>query len=147
MALTKSEFELRVLQALEALSGSGSAYDETYLFQAVDLGAGNVAEVIRGPAGKVGTVRAVSVFNVTEAYNSVTTSARVDVGNGSDADYYAKSNDFSDLAIAAAESPGIVAGVGGNSLPGDTAITLTLVGPTGGTPTGISDVQVVITWR
>jgi hypothetical protein len=147
MAMTKSEFERRLVDAVEQMAGNGvGAYSETYLFQAQDLGAANVTEVIRGPAGKIGIVRSVSVFNVTEAYNSVTTASRVEFGNGSDADYYAETADFSDIAIAGAESPAISAGVGGNALPGDTDITVTMYAPTGGTPTGISDVQFVITW-
>lgn len=145
--MTKAEFERRLIDAVEQLSGAGAAYTETYLFQAQDFGAGNATEVIRGPAGKTGHVRAVSIFNVTEAFNSVTTAAAVQVGDGSDADGYAYTADISDLAIGAAESPILNEGVLGNELPGGTNITLTFVAPTGGTPTGISDVQVVVTWR
>jgi len=146
--MTKSEVERRLIDALETMAGDGrGAYTETYLFQAQDFGAGNATEVIRGPAGKTGVVRSVSLFNVTEAFNSVTTSARVDIGDGSDADGYARTNDFSDLAVGAAESHTVIEGVLGNELPGNTNITLTFVAPTGGTPTGIADVQVAVTWK
>ncbi len=154
MAITRSEFESRILTAveavqtaLEAITGSGSAvHDETYLFQAVDLGAGNVVEVIQGPAGKTGRVKSVSLFNVSEIFNSVTTSARVDVGTAGDADGYAAGADLSDLAVAAAESPAFTVGALGNSIVGATEVHLSFIGPTGGTPTGIADIQVSITW-
>jgi hypothetical protein len=146
--MTKSEFERRLVDALETLSGdAGAAFTETYLFQAQDFGAGDAAEVIQGPSGKTGIVRAVTVFNVSEAFTIVTTSARVDVGDGSDANGYAFSNDIPAVAIAGSHSPAISAGVLGNELPGGAAVTLTFVAPTGGTPAGIADVQVTITWK
>jgi hypothetical protein len=147
MAQTKAEFERRLIDALEQISGSGLAYDATYLFQAQDYGAGDIAEVIRGPVGRRGTVISAVVFNVTEVFNSVTTAARLDVGDGSDQDGYALSSDYADVAVAGSGAVLFSAGALGNDLPGDTEITLTMVAPTGGTPTGIADTAVVISWH
>jgi hypothetical protein len=144
-ALQTAELVLQTA-ALEAAAGIGSAESASYLFQVVDFGGANTVEVIEGPAGKTGRVVSFTVYNITEIFHGDTTQARLDVGDGADANGYAFSTDVpAEQATATSVSPVVSAGVLGNSLPGATPITLTFVS-TVGTPTGISDALVVINW-
>lgn len=145
MAMTKAEFEQRLVDGVEAIGGIGP-YDETYLFQAQDFGNGDAVEVIQGPANKTGVVRSITLFNVTEVFNEVTTPARVDTGTVADPNGYTAGASLGSLAVAASLAQLPSAGVLGNAIVGDTVIQLSFIAPTGGTPTGIADVQVTIQW-
>lgn len=146
-ALGRTAFQREVLDGLDDIaSAAGSFVDITYLFQAVDFGGGDSTEVIAGPAGKRGRVKAVSVFNVTEAFNAVTTPARVDIGDGTDADEFGLSGSLGTTGVGEAISPEITDG-DDVVVPADQDVTLTFVAPTGGGPnTGIADVAVTIRW-
>ncbi len=91
---------------------------------------------------------AVDIYNISETFNSVTTQARVDIGDGSDADEFALTNDFADNAAAA---PIHFCVADGSLVIGDTEIiqpndvvTVTCVAPTGGTPAGRAMVGVTM---
>jgi len=106
----------------------------------VDFGAGDDAFVLRTPTTLRCKPIEVSVYMVSETFNEVTTSARVDIGDGSDADEFALTDDFGALAAA---TPGNYSAHAGSLQVGDTEIiepgdyvTVTCVAPTGGTPAG-----------
>lgn len=114
--------------------------------EAWDLGAGTKTFIFGTPAGMRGKPLAVNVFNVTETFNSVTTASRVDIGDGSDADEFALTDDFADGTTGQ-----IFTSFDGSLQVGDTEIiqpgdqvTVTGVAPTGGTPTGIATISVTM---
>lgn len=146
MAMTKAEFEQRLVDGVEAIGGIGP-YDVTYLFQAQDFGAGDATEIIQGPANTTGIVRSTSLYNVTEVFNEVTTPARVDVGTAADPDGYVVGATLGSLGVAEAVAQEPAAGALGNSIAGAGDIQISFIAPTGGTPTGIADVAVTIQWR
>lgn len=131
------------IAALEAAAAIGSAQSIPYLFQVQDFGAGDAAEVIRGPAGLTGRIVSFTVYNITEIFEDGT--ARLDVGDGSDQNGYAFSGALGTEGTGGSVSPAISPGVLDNSLPPDTDVTLTFVAPSG-SPTGIADALVVINW-
>lgn len=143
-ALEAIQTAQEAIQATAAADPGASAFSVTYLFQAQDIGNGNITEVIAGRTGYRGHVRSIEVFNVTEAFNATTTPARVDVGiTAGDLDAYAIGGSFGTTAIAAAASPAVTDGVIG-TIPVSAGITITMYAPTGGTPAGIADVAVTI---
>ena len=124
----------------------GLPYQVTYNFNAIDFGAGNSTAILATPANLRCKPLAVDVYNVSETFNSVTTSARVDIGDGSDADEFALTNDFADGTVGQ-----VFTAFDGNLAVGDQEIiepgdqvTVTFVAPTGGTPTGIANVGVTV---
>lgn len=116
---------------------------QTFIFPAVDFGAGNSAHAFKLPAGLKGTLVDVGVA-VTETFNQVTTPGYVRVGTTGDADAYAELN----MAAAAAtdfyntqdDTDAIIS----EALPADTQIEVACVAPTGGTPAGIGTVHIVV---
>lgn len=118
-------------------------FDVTYTFPAKDFGAATWTEVIESPPGFRGKVRAVSIYDVTEAFTDDTTESRVDVGISGDIDAFATSADLGTLGIAASDSPALT---GGATLiiPANTTVHVTGTAPTGGTPAGIATVAVTI---
>lgn len=125
------------------------AYDNpstvTYSFPAHDFGAGADALAIKGPSGKTGRLIDVGVA-VKETFTATTTPAYVRLGTASDADAYAELN----MATAADtdywntqdDTDAIIS----STLPADTQIEVAFVSPTGGTPAGIGDVNIVVEW-
>jgi hypothetical protein len=119
-----------------------------YVFPAVDYGAGDSAHSFRGPKGKKG--RLVDIhLSATEAFNSTTTDGYTDIGTAADTNAYAH---FVQGDLAATDS---VCGTDGvtdtdwlidANIPADTQVEVTCVAPTGGTPTGIATVTVVVDW-
>jgi hypothetical protein len=112
----------------------------------VDFGAGDYASIIKTPALLRAKPMDVSVYKVTETFNAVTTAARVDIGDGTDADEFAYTGGFGTLATTTALNFSAHAGT---LLVGDTEIvepaddvTVTCVAPTGGTPAGRAMVAV-----
>lgn len=106
----------------------------------VDFGAGDDTFVLRTPTTLRGKPIAVDVYMVSETFTTTTTSARIDIGDGSDADEFALTDDFGALAAA---TPGSYTSHAGTLQVGDTEIiepgdyvTITCVAPTGGTPAG-----------
>ena len=115
----------------------------TYTFPAKDYGAATWTEVIETPAGFRGKVRAISIYDVTEAFTDDTTEARVDVGISGDIDAYVTSADLGTLGIAAADSPALTEGAT-NIIPANNTVHVTGTAPTGGTPAGIATTAVTI---
>jgi hypothetical protein len=114
----------------------------------VDFGAGDEAFLLATPSVFRGKPIAVDVYKISETFNSVTTQARVDIGDGSDADEFALTDDFADNAAAA---PIHFCVADGSLQIGDTEIiepddivTITCVAPTGGTPAGRAMVSVTM---
>lgn len=128
---------------LRTASVEETAYDVTYVFPAIDFGAGDAEEVIQGPADFKGVVRSVTLYDVTEIFSSVTTEARVEVGiGGGDDDTYAVSDDLGVLGVAASACPRLVTK---GAIPKGASVGVNMVAPTG-SPTGIATVAVTVTW-
>jgi hypothetical protein len=100
-------------------------------------------EVIESPPGFRGKVRAISLYNVTEAFTAVTTPAYCYVGISGDTDAFCLSAGLGTTAIGAADSPALTDGATHIIQPG-TTIHVTGVAPTGGTPAGVCDTAVTI---
>ena len=118
----------------------------TYVEEAVDFDADGTT-VFATPATQRGKPMQIDVYNNSETFNSVTTSARVDIGDGSDADEFALTDDFADGTAAQIFSVSDATfGIGDQEIiePGD-QVTITYVAPVGGSPdTGIASVQLTI---
>jgi hypothetical protein len=122
-------------------------YFVSYAEEAVDFGAGDSTNVIATPARFRGKVIAVDSYNNSETFNSVTTAASVEIGDGSDADGFSFTDDFADGTAAQHFSGAdgtITAGALGEIIQPADQVTITNVAPTGGTPTGISSVAVTL---
>jgi len=115
----------------------------TYTFPAKDFGAATWTEVIETPPGFRGKVRAVTLYDVTEAFTDDTTEARVDVGISGDIDAYVTSADLGTLAIAASDCPALTDGAT-RIIPANNTVHVTGTAPTGGTPAGIATTAVTI---
>lgn len=119
----------------------------TYNYSGIDFGAGDKAASFQGPAGLAGKLREVILPNVTEVFNSVTTEGQIKIGTASNDDAYALVN-LGDLAATDTfvtsqdDTDGIIL----DTIPADTQVEVVFVAPTGGTPTGIADVQIVVDW-
>jgi hypothetical protein len=119
----------------------------TFAYSGIDFGAGDKAASFQGPKGLTGKLREVILPNVTEVFNSVTTEAQITIGTATDADAYALVN-LGDLAATDTfvtsqdDTDGIIV----DAIPADTQVEVAFIAPTGGTPTGIADVQIVVDW-
>jgi hypothetical protein len=114
----------------------------------VDFGAGDEAFVLATPGTFRGKPIAVDIYKITETFNSVTTQARVDIGDGTDQDEFALTDDFNDNASTAPIHFSVSDGtlnVGDTEIiqPAD-VVTVTCVAPTGGTPAGRAMVGVTM---
>jgi len=118
-------------------------FDVTYIFPAKDFGAADFVEDIQTPPGFRGKVRAISLYDVTETFNAVTTPARVDIGSGGDDNAYAISASLGLLASGAALTPALTNGVT-HIIPANSQVEVAGVAPTGGVETGIATVAVTI---
>jgi hypothetical protein len=118
----------------------------TYNYEGHDFGAGGATKPIVGPAGMRGKIVDIHASNVTETFTNTTTEAKVQAGVSGELDKFA---DFGlgTLAAGAADAATRHEGdVTHNVLGSDETLLLTFVAPTGGTPAGIADVQVVVAW-
>lgn len=120
-------------------------YCSTFNLGVVDYGAAGagVDYEFQTPASRRGKVVAVNLFQCTESFNAVTTSASVQIGTGADPDGYAFTDDIGSLlannAVAFTSYDGnLNDGALGSTLPEGSEIQIRTVGPTGGTPTGIA---------
>jgi len=118
-------------------------FDITYVFPTKDFGAGDHLEVIESPPGFRGKVRAITLYDVTETFNAVTTPANVQIGITGDTDAFAIGASLGTLASAASISSVLTDGATHIIQPG-TTIHVTGIAPTGGTETGIATVAVTI---
>lgn len=117
-------------------------YDVTYIFPGKDYGA-NWTEVIESPPGFRGKVRAITLWDVTETFNAVTTPANVLVGISGDTDAFVIGASLGLLASAASDSPALTDGAT-HIIQANTTIHVTGVAATGGTPAGIGTTAVTI---
>lgn len=134
---------LRFLDQLPYVAQYHLSEDVTTVF-GVDFGAGDAAFVLATPATRRAKPLEVQIYGVSETFNSVTTSARVDIGDGTDDDEFALTNDFADGTVAqvfTSYDGTIVVGDQEIIEPGD-QVTVTCVAPTGGTPSGRAGVSV-----
>lgn len=121
----------------------------SYSFPSHDFGAGAGAHAIKPPKGmSQGNVVDIQLFAISETFNQVTTPAYVRLGTSGDADKYAELN-----CGAAAATDAYNMDDGGTwgdriDLTADSIsqVEVVFVAPTGGTPAGISAVNVVIDW-
>ena len=118
-----------------------------YGYSNQDFGAGDQSLSIQGPLGKKGLLRSIHV-DASEVFNSVTTGAQVLVGTAADTNAYAQ---FELPDIADTDSVSSDDGTDPNAilsafLPADTQVEVTFIAPTGGTPTGIGNVTIIIDW-
>ncbi len=138
--------QTRHLLARLRLENGEETVTETYTFQDVDFGAGDVTQLVRGPANKSGFIVGVAIYNVSETFTDDTTEARVDIGTVADPDGYSVGADFGTLAATAALNPEGADGALGDRIIEDTDFLITTVAPTGGTPAGIATVSVSVAW-
>lgn len=122
-----------------------------YSYNAQDFGNGDITKKIRPPRGATrGRVEAIHAL-ASEVFNQVTTQALTQVGVASDLDAFAEMQ-MGALADAAtlsdSDQTGVFVDDGQFDLSQETEdeLTLTFVAPTGGTPTGIADVDIAISW-
>ena len=119
----------------------------TYTYAGIDFGAGDKAASFQGPKGMSGKLKDIVLPNATEVFNSVTTEAQIKIGTASNDDAYALAN-LGDLAatdtfVATQDDTDAIIE---SNIPADTQVEVAFIAPTGGTPTGIADVQIVVEW-
>jgi len=119
-----------------------------YVFAAQDFGAGSATRDIQGPPGLRGRILGLSMA-ATETFNAVSTPAHVLVGTAADTDAYLDYN-VGELAAGAGVTK-VHTGPDGDfdvldDLPADTEARISLIAPSGGTPTGIADTTLLISW-
>lgn len=122
-----------------------------YSYNAQDYGNGTITKKVRPPRGATrGRVETIHTL-ASETFNQVTTQGLTQVGVASDLDKFAEL-EMGALAAAATLSDSDQADVfvldGQFDLEQETEdeLTITLVAPTGGTPAGIADVDIAISW-
>jgi hypothetical protein len=146
-AIQVAQEAIQVSQASQAASDGQGAFSVTYVFALADFGAG-FTEDIQGPAGFRGLVKAVDIYEISEAFNGDTTAARLDIGiQAGDADAYVVSADIPDpTGTGAALSLALTAGVVG-TIPVGEDILLTGIAPNdAGANTGICTLAVTISY-
>jgi len=137
---------LTALQAIQAsqatiAAASAASYAVTYVFPAKDWGA-TWTEVINTPAGKRGRVIAATVYDVTEIFSDTGSEARVDIGDGSDANAFAQTAGLGTTGVNASVAPAVTQGVT-EIIPVNDTVTVT--GVTAGTPgTGIATLALTV---
>jgi len=112
-------------------------YAASYSLGLVDYGEADVPHIIATPASRRSKVIEVQIGDVTEAFTSTTTAARIDIGDGSDADGFGLTDDFADgLAgqVFTSYDDTITEGALGAIIEGGDQVTITCVAATGGSP-------------
>ena len=129
-----------------------------YSFGVHDFGASGEVFSFKGPKGKKGQLIDYGIEGITETFNAVTTAASVAVGNASDPD--AHGEELS-LGTSAADTVGTLSArteatdpdnlraayIVEPDIPADTAIYMTCVAPTGGTPAGMAVPFAIVEWQ
>jgi len=110
-----------------------------------DFGAGGEAMTFRGPKGKQGTIKEISV-DAFETFTAVTTEAFVRLGSATSGYEYVNMGlgtlaDAANLSMTAVAADLVL-----EALPADTDVHITLVAPTGGTPAGKAHYHIMIEW-
>jgi hypothetical protein len=123
-----------------------------YTFGLVDFGASNSTQTIpvpvRGSQGRAGRVVGVIISDVAEDFAGSTSDAGVQVGDGSDADKYFDTGLVLDETVDVADNATLWLEDDGAQVDielGRSTLTVTFVAAVG-TPTGQSDVTVVVDW-
>jgi len=150
--LKERAIQERIATAVEAqlggspVRGGVNAFSITYIFPSVNFGTGNKTEVIEAVPGYRSNVMAVTLFEVTEAFNGSVTEARIDIGDGVDADEFILTADFGDGDVGIAGTLSPVLTVGDDAIiPVGQSITVTCVAPNdAGANTGIGSVAVTL---
>jgi hypothetical protein len=118
-------------------------------FGSHDFGAGGEAFTFRGPAGKQGTLKDIEI-NATEVFSKTTLEGKIDLGSSATGTQYATFGLWSTADGATARLTDAVGTstrtLTESALPADTDIHVTYSAPTGGTPTGIAYVEVMVEW-
>ena len=110
-----------------------------------DFGAGGEAMTFRGPKGKQGTIKEISV-DAFETFNAVSSEAYIRLGSATSGYEYVNMG-LGTLADAANVSmTAVAADLVLEALPADTDVHITLVAPTGGTPAGKAHYHIMIEW-
>lgn len=123
-----------------------------------DFGDGGDVFSFKGPKGKKGQLIDYGVEHITETFTATTTAGSVAVGNAGDADAYGEEIA---LGTSAADTVGTVSArtlasspavlrstyIVEPDLPADTAIYITCVAPTGGTPAGKARPFAIVEWQ
>jgi len=120
----------------------------SYVFPAVDFGAGNTSHSFQGPKGKAGRLVAIHL-SASETFTNTTTQGQILVGTGADTDAYALMNLGTTAATDSVSSDDGVTdtdAILSADIPADTQVEVTCVAPTGGTPAGIGTVTVLVDW-
>lgn len=118
----------------------------SHTFTSHDFGAASGAVSIKGPKGKRGYIEDIIAYS-TETFTAVTTPAYIRIGTASDADAYAEAN----LGTTAATdtftaSANDVDAIINPDLPEDVQVEVAFIACTGGTPAGIANVTIVVSW-
>lgn len=146
-ALVTAQQAIQASQASIAASDGQGAYSVTYVFALADFGAG-FTEDIQGKSGFRGRVKAVDIYEISEAFNGDTTGARLDIGiQGGDDNAYTITAAIPDpTATGAALSLALTDGVIG-LIPVGEDILLTGVAPNdAGANEGICTLAVTISY-
>ncbi len=142
-AIEAVQTAVEAIQASQATIAAASAasYHQTFIFPAKNFDT-TWTEIINTPAGKRGRVLAVTLYDITETFQNTGSDARVDIGDGSDADAFAATAGFGTTAANASLAPVVTQGATEVIPVGD---IVTVTGVTAGTPgNGIATVAVVI---
>ena len=140
----------RAIRQLDKLPYAVSYELETnQTLNGVDFGASNDAFIIQTHGSKRAKPIEVLLYDITENFAGTTTKASVEIGDGSDADGFAYTDDVADADATTAKGSlhmssaagTITAGALGDIIEAGDYVTVTCVAGTG-TPTGIARVSV-----
>jgi hypothetical protein len=133
-----------------SFKGYDNADSITYVYPAASFST-PVVRTLRGPKGKRGTLREVTV-NVTTSFVGTTTPGILRVGDGTTVNKYADINIGAAGAGPAANATVVMSdnrlfdkNPDGGITP-DSNVVITPVAPTGGAPAGAGDILVTIDW-
>lgn len=124
-------------------------FRQSYAFPAVNFGSTTLKK-IRGPKGMTGKVVSIHAY-VTTLFTAVTTEGAIALGSdaSTNKDIYASMGMSTTAALATRESSNVTGAIktGSTSFATkDTDIFVNFVAPTGGSPAGVADVNIVIEW-
>lgn len=110
-----------------------------------DFGTASETFRFKGPAGKKGYIVDVNV-SATETFTATTTEGAVKIGSAEGGAQYVNMG-LGTLADKATQNASdTAADIVLRDLPADTGIWVQFLAPTGGTPAGMADVQIIVNW-
>lgn len=120
---------------------SAASFNVTYIFPLENWDT-TWTQVFNSPAAKRGRVVAVDLYDVTETFQNTGSDARIDIGDGTDANAFAFTDGFGTLASTVAFNAVVTQGVTEIITIGD---IVTVTGVTAGTPgNGIATAAVTV---